>query len=212
MGRINGMEQSSELPAKVLAMYKAVIELISEGVDITNLRVSAITERAGIGKGTAYEYFDSKEDIVTCAVVYQIKIIFEWLREQFNARESFKEQMTFLLDEMSKKDGRHRCFMRFVHFLTDNSEFSRLIQEKALTEEFQKYMPTSVFTEMICEAVGKGELRDDLAVEYMVYIVYSHLLGYMMVMTCDRDLGVDTETMRGYVETGIMNELLAVRI
>lgn len=42
---------------KVLAMYQAVIEFINEGCDINTLKVADITGRAGIGKGTAYEYF-----------------------------------------------------------------------------------------------------------------------------------------------------------
>lgn len=46
-------------PQKVLALYQAVIEFINEGCDINTLKVADITGRAGIGKGTAYEYFSS---------------------------------------------------------------------------------------------------------------------------------------------------------
>ena len=41
---------------KEKAIYQAVIELFEEGADINNLTVAEITARAGIGKGTAYEY------------------------------------------------------------------------------------------------------------------------------------------------------------
>ena len=61
MGKINGLEDISQVPPKVRQMYGAVIEMLEEGMDASGMRVSAITERAGIGKGTAYEYFDSKE-------------------------------------------------------------------------------------------------------------------------------------------------------
>ena len=46
---------------KVLAMYQAVIEFINEGCDINTLKVADITGRAGIGKGTAYEYLQITE-------------------------------------------------------------------------------------------------------------------------------------------------------
>ena len=52
-------------PEKVLAMYRAVVDLINEGNDIKVLKVSDITGCAGIGKGTAYEYFSSKEEIIS---------------------------------------------------------------------------------------------------------------------------------------------------
>ena len=53
MGRITGLEEIGHVPPKVRQMYGAVIELLEEGMDMEDIRVSTITERAGIGKGTA---------------------------------------------------------------------------------------------------------------------------------------------------------------
>ena len=63
-GKIANYEDIRQLPPKVRQMYIAVIQMLEEGADPANIRVSTITEKAGIGKGTAYEYFDSKEEIV----------------------------------------------------------------------------------------------------------------------------------------------------
>lgn len=46
---------------KVKAIYRAVFELFEEGADLNSLTVSEITKKAGIGKGTAYEYFPIKK-------------------------------------------------------------------------------------------------------------------------------------------------------
>ena len=54
------MMERSELAPKVTATYQAVIDLLMEGVDVGSLTVSEITGRAGIGKGTDYDYFSSK--------------------------------------------------------------------------------------------------------------------------------------------------------
>ena len=64
-------------PEKVLAMYRAVVDLINEGNDIRVLKVSDITGRAGIGKGTAYEYFSSKEEIISSSVLYYVQTCVE---------------------------------------------------------------------------------------------------------------------------------------
>ena len=53
-----------ELRPKALAVYEAVLDLLDGGADLNSITVSEIAERAGIGKGTAYEYFSSKEDMV----------------------------------------------------------------------------------------------------------------------------------------------------
>ena len=42
-------------PPKVTAMYEAVLDLFASGRELTTLKVSEITAKAGIGKGTAYE-------------------------------------------------------------------------------------------------------------------------------------------------------------
>ena len=46
MEKITGMEAAHEVPPKVLAIYEAVEKLIAVGEDISNVRVSAITELA----------------------------------------------------------------------------------------------------------------------------------------------------------------------
>lgn len=64
------MERITNPPEKVRLMYEAVSELVLEQADISALKVSTITSRAGIGKGTAYEYFSSKEELLAYAVTY----------------------------------------------------------------------------------------------------------------------------------------------
>ena len=60
-------------PEKVLALYRAVVDLINAGCDVSTVKVSDITGRAGIGKGTAYEYFSSKEEIISSAILYYVQ-------------------------------------------------------------------------------------------------------------------------------------------
>ena len=66
-------ETENELKPKVRALYEAVLELLNENADISTMKVSDITSRAGIGKGTAYDYFKSKEEIIACAVMYDAR-------------------------------------------------------------------------------------------------------------------------------------------
>ena len=47
---------------KELAIYQGVLRLLQEGADIHALKASDIAEAAGLGKGTLYNYFSSKEE------------------------------------------------------------------------------------------------------------------------------------------------------
>ncbi|MCM1024988.1 MAG: TetR/AcrR family transcriptional regulator [Roseburia sp.] len=207
MGRITGLEDFADIPPKVLKMYQAVIELIEEGADVGSLRVSTITDRAGIGKGTAYEYFDTKEEIVACALVYYIQETFGWLGKELLKRESFGEQMCYLMDEISQESSRKHCFLRILHILTDNSDFSRQIQQKLSSGEAAKCMPMAVFGKVLGRAVERGELRGDLPMDYMICLVFSHLLAYLLAVLSEPCFQANAERMRPYLYQGVLNEL-----
>ena len=83
---------------KVLAMYQAVIEFINEGCDINTLKVADITGRAGIGKGTAYEYFSSKEEIISSAILYYVKVCFEKLQVISTDNRTFQQKINEVMD------------------------------------------------------------------------------------------------------------------
>lgn len=212
MGKITGREELEKVPPKVRQMYRAVVELIGEGEEIAELRVSTITGRAGIGKGTAYEYFDSKEEIVACAITYAIESSFRRLETELLEKEDFCGQLEYLLDEIERKDDRKVCFLRFLHLLTDTSDFSDLIRQKLCMESIsegtsRRYTPMTVFGKVLERARERGELRDDLPMDYMIYSLFSHLMLYMMAVTAKRGGGAEGAAIRPYVRQTILKDL-----
>ena len=96
-------------PAKVLAMYQAVIELINDGCDINTVKVADITGRAGIGKGTAYEYFSSKEEIISFSILYYVRECVGKLQaisaDDGSFRQKINAVMDFIDDHVKEKQG-----------------------------------------------------------------------------------------------------------
>ena len=58
------------LPEKKAAVFRAVLKLLRQGRPLGDLKVSEIAEAAGIGKGTVYEYFPSREELLRDAMQY----------------------------------------------------------------------------------------------------------------------------------------------
>lgn len=106
------MEQENN--KKVLAMYQAVWELIEEGADIYRLKVADITARAGIGKGTAYEYFKSKEELLGRALLYESKMELERLKARVKEQPTMKDALRCCFAWL--EEGRDKCarIMRFA--------------------------------------------------------------------------------------------------
>lgn len=205
MARITGTEETGRIPPKVLLLYQAVNQLLAEGADPANLKVSTITDRAGIGKGTAYEYFDSKEEIVTHAVVYQMQTAMEQLEKELLARKSFRDQLNYLLDEVSAQKGESNCFLKLVHLLTDNSQFSRQVQEILDSATCERYRLIRLFRKLLGSAVERGEVKGNLPLDYMVFSMGGRVLAYMVAIT-GGDLQIEIPTMRKLVYEGILAE------
>lgn len=206
MAKITGNEALDQIPAKVLQMYRAVVRLIAEGAEPVKLRVSTITEEAEIGKGTAYEYFDSKEEIVVCAVAYQMQTMIAALEKELLRRRSFREQLEYLLDEISTQEEQNNCFFRLVHLMTDSSEFSRQIRQRLESDTFRQYSPVQMFRKVLGEAVERGELRSDLPMDYMVYTLGARILAYMVAVSVG-GIEMSLSQMRELVYQGILDEL-----
>ena len=50
--------------ARKAAVYEAALQLIARGVSPAAMTIQQLADTAGIGKGTVYGYFSSKEEIL----------------------------------------------------------------------------------------------------------------------------------------------------
>lgn len=98
-----------EPPEKVLRMYEAVHGFMIEGRDLVSVKVVDITSAAGIGKGTAYEYFSSKEEIITSAMAYE-----------------YKNKITELVARMFRQQGFKNRVMNVMDWICENQEYNQL--------------------------------------------------------------------------------------
>ncbi len=83
---------------KELAVYEAVCRLWHQGADLRGLTVQAIAAEAGIGKGTVYEYFTSREEILGKAFLYEIQRFLDRAQEALAGASAFGEKLDVLFE------------------------------------------------------------------------------------------------------------------
>ncbi|MBO5070424.1 MAG: TetR/AcrR family transcriptional regulator [Roseburia sp.] len=118
------------VPPKVLQMYRAVKDMIEEGWDVNTMKVSDITARAGIGKGTAYEYFSSKEEIITNALAHDVSEMGASLEQLAAAEKGFEKKVRSVLDFVEKNFGETRMFCTLVRIGTGSYEITESLQKE----------------------------------------------------------------------------------
>ncbi len=211
MSKITGVEAPSQVPPKVIAMYRAVSTLLREDKDIPEMSVSMITGLAGIGKGTAYEYFDSKEEIIVCALLYEIRMVTEQASEQLKAcpdMESQIEKMLLLVEEHSQCVD---AIMAFLHLLTDHSKEGNLLRER-MAEENGNGPVDLLIRQIIDSARERGELREDLPLSYITNALLARMISYLMYQCHHIGEDISPEEMRRRITESIMNELCKKKI
>lgn len=136
----------AEPPEKVRRMFEAVIELMQDNADLSTIKVSDITTRAGIGKGTAYEYFSSKEELLTLALLHEYKLRLSNLEEKLQKENGFRKKIFCLLDWLDDNSGYNFSFRHMLQISSGNADFCETVQ-RSIPEEIMKRMEAYLLEE-----------------------------------------------------------------
>jgi AcrR family transcriptional regulator len=125
--------------AKREAIFKAALRVFSQK-GVANTTIKEIADAAGIGKGTIYEYFNSKDDI--------IKASFEHIMMQ--ATKNIKEQVEGIDDPIKQIKGFFRGELEFFKSLSEEEYFVLLSYELHLhLDNPDKYYKHDLMTEFM---------------------------------------------------------------
>lgn len=137
------------------AIALACSELLLEH-GIGDLTISQIAKTAGVGKGTIYEYFENKEDIVfeiitTYMMEYEEKL-FDIIGEGQTTKEKVFHFLSLIFnDENAKRLNIYREFLAIS--LTNGTE------EMAAFSVGCKRKFAAILQQIIDEAVSRGEIK-----------------------------------------------------
>ena len=82
---------------KEIAVFKGIIALMEKGINPYSIKVSDIANAANIGKGTIYDYFTSKEEAISQAILFGIRNEIEIVYSRVKDKEGFKNKFYELL-------------------------------------------------------------------------------------------------------------------
>lgn len=77
---------------KELAIFNGVIDLIKSGANVYSVTVSEIAKASGIGKGTIYDYFSTKEEVISKSILYNIEKEMEYAINRIESKSNFKDR------------------------------------------------------------------------------------------------------------------------
>lgn len=174
------LNEAGELPHKVRLMFAAVMELLFEGTDVNTLKISDITEKAGIGKGTAYEYFESKEEVIGAAIIHYVEKVLGEAEAELKKQKGFSEELDYLFDVLERNLNERGCFLQVVHLMMGNSSMGLYLQEAIRSGQAE--LPLVILDRMVERGIEKGEIRKEYPVPYIVYTICARFLTYAVLL------------------------------
>ncbi len=200
---------NKEYLPKEKAIYHAVLALFEEGADINNLTVAEITGRAGIGKGTAYEYFSGKEEMIAKAFFYNGEMVCEQLYEGICKKSSLYDKINYVLLEMERQIPRMDCIFRLLHMLSENSSVSRWIRELLKEKKIAEEAPASgMIRKVLLDELKGKKIPSEETMTYLVFSIYSRVFCYGMMLKNEKYQSAEQrENIRDLVCQGVCREV-----
>lgn len=193
---------------KVIAIYHAVEDFIAEGAELSNMRISDIAARAGIGKGTTYEYFTSKEELVVKAMVYLVGSMTKRIINSMEKMDSFHDKFMLLLAEMEEKVKQRACILKYFHMLGDLNLCEQMQEIFFENKEARESNPMRIIRYLLEEGRKEGIIGTNYSQAYMETAMFSKIIGFVVYV--DNVFGnkdCDNELIKRNIYDGLCREL-----
>ncbi|MBP2702548.1 TetR/AcrR family transcriptional regulator [Microbispora sp. RL4-1S] len=144
------------------AIIDATLDLLGEGIGVSELSIEAIAARAGVGKTTIYRRWSNKEDLVVDAMATLKPPI--PLPQGASVRESLVTYLKVIAEE--SRHQRTRCIMNIA--LSDPDRHPRLAER---FREVALEPRREIVRAILAKGIETGELRGDLDVDIAMAII-----------------------------------------
>lgn len=202
---------SKECSPKEKAIYDAVIDLFEEGADLNNLTVAEITKKAGIGKGTAYEYFSDKEEMIAKALFYNSENLCRQVYNGVCKEKNLRDKVNYVLLKMEQQTSKANCILRLVITMSENSALSRRMREMVQETLSAKAAALNIIKKVLENEFTNRETPSEDIMEYLALSMYSKIMCYAMILKDDKyNNEADRNIMRRLVTDGICREISEV--
>ena len=135
------------------AIIEAAVQVFSEK-GYHNARIEEVAVAAGIGKGTVYEYFDSKLHLFQAVMENSVELYYDSIIPVEGTTLSFEERLRRLIESHVRFCQANRELTRIVFWDTEIMDSELKDWFLSLRKEKEDQL-----TEVIRQSIHKGELR-----------------------------------------------------
>ncbi|MBQ9845557.1 MAG: TetR/AcrR family transcriptional regulator [Oscillospiraceae bacterium] len=160
---------------KEICVFGGVMALSKDGKKIYNITVQDIAKASNMGKGTLYEYFSSKEEIIINALMYFLGLENQKAEKIAFSKMSFKEKIYALYDLLLKsfEDG----FAAVSQFVTSDEMLNipKIIHDQQEYIEEVMTLRNELVMTILQQGVEEGVISLDFDADYIRMAIMANL-------------------------------------
>ena len=161
------MENNTHSEKEIL-IFNAVNELLNEGVKLHTVKVADIAKKAGIGKGTIYDYFKS----------YNMDIELYENIKKINKGNNFKEKVYIILDIIEKSTTDYSSFSNILFSNLSHNEFKGILENnKDYINKRYELLKKSI-NDLLSIGVLENIIKEQDDKDYQIMVFESVVTGF----------------------------------
>lgn len=178
--------------AKRVAIFNAAIKLLESTANHSDIKISDIAKDASVGKGTVYEYFDSKNELLQLAVIYGIEQQFLELKN-LKVDGGFRESFSIVMESLDRKVMNSLIFSKALIFRQPANNLHSLEEDLSNTVTRLKIVVYDIFRILSEKAADEGLIKSDFTDSDLYFIIggivmvivnYRHSFSPYSDLTC----------------------------
>jgi len=162
---------------KEIRIYEAVFELALNGRDLSGVKVQEIANQAQIGKGTLYEYFKSKEEIICKTLYYYLQNQLNEFKSVLMEQNTFEETVRKGLRAIAETKNRKSAFQALLSNSQKMAEVQQMLESKetvhGILSMFDELLDISVDL-----AIRQGVVKNNEDKEYLRRVLVGSIASF----------------------------------
>lgn len=161
-----------------LRLFRSALQLFADR-GFSNVTVEDITEAADVGKGTFFNYFESKDHVLGVMAEVQLARVQEAVRWAASGRHSIHATLHHLFARLAEEPGRSPFLARALVASFLASEVVRDLIKHQMRDG------RSMMAEMILQGQQRGEVDPSLNGDEVSFQLQQAILGTMLLWSLD---------------------------
>lgn len=177
---------------KQIDIFNGLIKLMKTGSNPYSIKVSDIAKAANIGKGSIYDHFQSKDEVISQAIIYSIDKEIEYVYSKVQEKESFEEKYYEILRIIIESLEKNLSTINILIYAGGINELYRYLENYNYDLTIYINKINSLFNHILISGLKEEVITKSEDDYYNYMVIHSSIMGFSHYIS-SKDYYSDTD-------------------